>query len=212
MIYEMRTYDLKPGSLTDAIKRFAEAYENRKKVSELAAFWHTELGPLNQLIYVWPYQDLADRARLRATAGKDPNWPPRLAQFSAAQRSEIFVPLRGSPELKPGKIGPVFEMRTYTVAPGDLPLALENWETALPGRNALRPACAVWYTEVGALNKLVHIWSYESFEQRDEIRKQAVETGNWPPTTMAKKEGRRVCAYTSQENKFLKASAFSPVQ
>ena len=46
-IYEMRTYDLKPRSLPEVEKRFGEAYEYRKKYSPLAAFWHTEVGPLN---------------------------------------------------------------------------------------------------------------------------------------------------------------------
>lgn len=45
MIYEMRTYSLVPGSLAEVEKRFGEAYQYRKKYSELAAFWHTEIGP-----------------------------------------------------------------------------------------------------------------------------------------------------------------------
>ena len=63
MIFEIRTYRLKPGSLAEAEKRFGEAYEIRKKHSELAAFWHTEIGPLNEIVHVWPYQNLEERAR-----------------------------------------------------------------------------------------------------------------------------------------------------
>ena len=55
MIYEVRTYDLKPRAVPEVEKRFGEAYEKRKKHSELAAFWHTEIGPLNQIVHVWPY-------------------------------------------------------------------------------------------------------------------------------------------------------------
>ena len=40
MIYEFRTYTLKPRSLGEVEKRYAEAYEYRKKYSPLAAFWH----------------------------------------------------------------------------------------------------------------------------------------------------------------------------
>ena len=71
MIYEMRTYDLKPRSLLEVEKRFGEMYEKRRKYSELAAFWHTEIGPLNQIIHVWPYRDLEERGRIRAAAVKD---------------------------------------------------------------------------------------------------------------------------------------------
>src|SRR5438128_877024 len=71
MIYEMRTYDLKPRSLAEVEKRFGEAYEKRKKYSELAAFWHTEIGPLNQIIHVWGYKDLEERGRIREVAVKE---------------------------------------------------------------------------------------------------------------------------------------------
>ena len=39
MIYEMRTYDLKPRTSAEFIKRFGAAYEKRRKLSQLAAFW-----------------------------------------------------------------------------------------------------------------------------------------------------------------------------
>jgi hypothetical protein len=45
MIYEFRTYTLKPRSLAEVEKRYGEAYEYRKKYSPLAAFWHTEVPP-----------------------------------------------------------------------------------------------------------------------------------------------------------------------
>ena len=44
MIQEIRTYRIVPGSLAEVEKRFGEAYEKRKKYSELTAFWHTEIG------------------------------------------------------------------------------------------------------------------------------------------------------------------------
>jgi len=51
MIYEMRTYDLVPRTVPEVEKRFGEVYEYRKRYSELAAFWHTEIGPLHQVIH-----------------------------------------------------------------------------------------------------------------------------------------------------------------
>ena len=76
MIYEFRTYDIKPGTLAEVEKRFAEAYEFRKTLSPLAAFWHTEIGPLNQIIHVWPYKSLDQRNEVRDQAHKTGAWPP----------------------------------------------------------------------------------------------------------------------------------------
>src|SRR6266513_1838469 len=118
MIYEIRTYRIAPGSLAEVEKRYAEAYEYRKKYSELTAFWHTEIGPLNESVHVWGYKDLAERARLRGEAAKDPNWPPKIREFVQAMRSEIIVPFSFVPEVRPGKLGPIYELRYYTLKPG----------------------------------------------------------------------------------------------
>ena len=53
-----------------------------------------------------------------------------------AQEAEIMIP---APFMRPlGSrdygTGNVYEMRTYTYAPGALPNVLENWEKALPAR------------------------------------------------------------------------------
>ena len=55
MIYEVRTYDLKPGAIPQAEEAFAEGLPHREKYSPIAAFWHTDSGPLNQIIHVWGY-------------------------------------------------------------------------------------------------------------------------------------------------------------
>ena len=173
MIYEVRTYDLKPRAQPEVEKRFGEAYEKRRKYSELAAFWHTEVGPLNQIIHVWGYKDLEERAKVRAAAVADKVWPPAIGEFVVRMQSDIMIPFDISPELKPGKQGPWFEMRTYTYPPGELPVIQENWAKALHVRTQFGPVTAIWYSELGGLNKFVHIWPYKSLDQRNEIREKA---------------------------------------
>ena len=213
MIYEMRTYDLKPHSVPEAEARFAEAYEIRKKHSPLAAFWHTEIGPLNQIIHVWPYKDLAERTKIREEAVKDGTWPPKIKDFIVAMRSEIFTPLSMSPELKPAKVGPYFEMRTYTLANGgELAKLHALWERGIPERTKLSPLCAAWISELGGLNKFVHIWPYKSVDERNRIRDEAKAKEIWPPSLLSKKLGLPGYQMTAQENKILMPSKFSPIQ
>jgi hypothetical protein len=92
MIYELRTYDIRPGTLPEVEQRFADAIEVREKYSPLVGFWHTELGPLNQVLHMWAYEDLNERARIRAEAAKEEKWPPRVTEFCIRQESKILVP------------------------------------------------------------------------------------------------------------------------
>ena len=91
MIIEMRTYTLQPGTVATFEERFAEALPVRAKVSPLAAFWHTEVGPLNRVIHVWPYENLEERTRLRAEATKLQGWPPNTREFVVEQQSDVYL-------------------------------------------------------------------------------------------------------------------------
>lgn len=214
MIYEFRTYDLKPNSLPELERRFAEAYEHRKQFSQLAAFWHTEIGPLNQIVHVWPYKDIAERNKIREIAVKEGagKWPPNSAEFMVRQRSEIFMPFEFSPQIRPGKQGPYFEMRTYTYAAGQLPNITRVWSQTLPDRLKHGPITAALYSDIGGLNQFMHIWPFNSLDERLATRNKLREIGVWPPSIAAKKLGLPQIQLVQQENKILMPSAFSPLQ
>ena len=76
MIYEVRTYTIVPGKVDEFEKKLGEALPYRSKFSPLGACWHTEFGPLNEVIHVWPYNDLEERRRIRYESAQDPRWPP----------------------------------------------------------------------------------------------------------------------------------------
>jgi len=205
MIYEIRTYQVKAGSLPEVEKRFGEAYEHRKKYSPLAAFWHSEIGPLNEIVHVWPYADLAERTRIRAEAGKDPNWPPKTADFILQMHSEILVPFPFVPALAPGKLGPFYELRCYTLKAGTLPDVMKRWESKIGERTKLSPLVLAGGVDLGEANRFIHIWAYTSLDQRMAVRSKARETGVWPPPGGGE-------TLLSQANKILVPAAFSPLQ
>ena len=78
---------LQPGSVPEVEKRFGEALTERVKVSPLGAFFHTEVGPLNRIIHIWPYDDLQHRTRVRSQS--IPDWPPKIQEFIVEMESKI---------------------------------------------------------------------------------------------------------------------------
>ena len=127
MIIEMRTDTLQPGTVATFEERFGQALPARAKVSPLAAFWHTEVGPLNRVIHVWPYEDMAARTRLREEATKQPGWPPNTREFVVEQQSDIYLPAPFSPALQPRQLGGLYEIRIYTFKPGGIPGVIDRW-------------------------------------------------------------------------------------
>ncbi|MEO2141229.1 MAG: NIPSNAP family protein [bacterium] len=205
MIYEVRTYVLKPGSVATFEENFAAALPHREKYSKLGAFWHTEIGPLNQVIHVWPYESVEERNSIREEAGKDPSWPPKNdPDMYVSMNSEIFNP---APFMRPlggnQALGSIYEMRSYTYKVGSINKVIDIWADAVPAREEFSPLAAAMYTDVGGLNKWVHIWAYEDLDQRKNVRAEAIKTPTWPPPTRE--------FLVSQENKIMVPSSFSPM-
>ena len=203
MIYEVRTYTLKPGTVEQFEKNFAEALPYRVKHSPLGAFWHTEIGPLNQVIHVWPYADLNERTRVRAAAAKETHWPPRSDGAILNMQSEVYMP---APFMRPmgnQELGNIYEMRSYTFQPGTMPEVVKRWGECIPYREEYSPLAAGMYTDLGGLNKWVHIWPYKDLNERNRVRDEARGSGHWPPPTRE--------FLVRQENKIMVPAAFSPM-
>jgi hypothetical protein len=143
MFYEVRTYTLRPGTVAEFEERFAKRLPLREHHSKLGAFWHTEFGPLNQVIHVYPYEDLHQRTAVRAAMAQDTarQQLPGGQDLVVAQEAEIMIP---APFMHPlGSrnygTGNVYEMRIYTFAPGDITKVLEGWAKAIPDREKFSP-------------------------------------------------------------------------
>jgi hypothetical protein len=102
MIVEERIYRLHVGCMAE----FLEAYEREglpiqsRILPKLIGFFTTEVGPLNVVVHMWAYADLAERASKRAELQADPGWPGYLAKVRpliAEQENRILVPTRFSP-------------------------------------------------------------------------------------------------------------------
>ena len=206
MIIEVRTYQLKPGSVAEVEKRFGEKLPEREKLSKLTALWHTEVGPLNEITHIWTYDSFEQRMAIRTEAVKTKVWPPAIGEFIVSMQSEIFIPAPFSPSLEPRAVGPLFEIRSYTLAPGALPGMMERWAGKIDERVKLSPLVGAWYSELGGLNKWVHIWAYKDAAERQRIRAEAVARGVWPPG------GGAAGLVVKQENKLVMPAACSPLR
>jgi NIPSNAP len=202
MIFEMRTYRLQPGSLPEVEKRFEEALTERVKVSPLGAFFHTEVGPLNQIIHIWPYDDLQHRTRVRSQS--IPNWPPKNSEFIVEMESKIVNAAPFCPPFTPRQHGNLYEIRTYTMLPGVAQQVVERWAERIEGRVKLSPLAMAGHTELGPLNQWIHVWVYKDANERARIREESRKDGSWPPATRG--------MFVKQENMLVVPASFSPLR
>ncbi len=97
MIVEQRTYTTHPGKIGEYFKHYeAEGLAVQKAIlGRLVGYYQTELGPLNQIVHMWGYTDLNDRAERRAKLFADPVWKgylPKILPLLVSMESKILVP------------------------------------------------------------------------------------------------------------------------
>ena len=169
MIYEFRTYTLQPRTQPEFLKRWTDALPKRLEYSRLAAFWMTEIGPLNQVIHVWEYKDVQERGRIREEVVKAGIWPPKTSDMITDMKSEIMIPQPFSPLLTPSNHGPYFEMRTYTVQEGSsielLHARFREHTSSLFKKHGMQ--IVGYWQPVSKPNVLVYMLAYKDNAARD---------------------------------------------
>ena len=102
----------------------------------------------------------------------------------------------------------IVEERIYTLRPGTAAEYLRVYEEhGLPVQlPILGNLIGYFTTEFGPLNQIIHIWGYDSFEERTRRRAELAKSKDWQAYL-----GKNRDKIVSQENKFLAPAPFSPV-
>jgi hypothetical protein len=102
MIVEERIYTAQPGKSLEYLRMYeAEGLAIQRPIlGNLVGYFTTEVGTLNQIVHLWAYDDLADRATRRAKLLADPRWKAYAAKvvpLLLTQENKILVPAPFSP-------------------------------------------------------------------------------------------------------------------
>jgi len=97
MIVEMRTYTLALGATGRYLKLYGEKglAVQKRILGHLVGYYSVEVGPLNQVVHLWAYDSLDDRAKRRAELWTDKEWLAYVAEVGplvAKQENQILNP------------------------------------------------------------------------------------------------------------------------
>ncbi|MCK9511128.1 MAG: NIPSNAP family protein [Pigmentiphaga sp.] len=99
MLVEQRTYTTVPGKWRDYLALYeAEGMAIQQRIlGRMVGYYTSEIGELNQIVHMWAYQDLNERAERRAALMADPQWLAYVAKMMpllVRQESRILTPAR----------------------------------------------------------------------------------------------------------------------
>jgi hypothetical protein len=99
-VYELRWYRTHVGKAGEWLGHFKAILPVREQYSKNVGLWQTEFAQLNEVVHLWAYRDLNQRAEVRAAVGRDPEWQAFIAKSApllAEMRSVVLNPAPASP-------------------------------------------------------------------------------------------------------------------
>jgi hypothetical protein len=103
----------------------------------------------------------------------------------------------------------IVEMRTYSLTPGSVSKWLRLYEEkGFPvHKEILGNLIGYFHTEIGDVNEVIHMWGYESFEDRQQRRAQLAKHADWQAFL-----ADALPILQTQQIKILSCATFSPIR
>ena len=102
MIVDERIYTLHAGKAPEYLRLYeARGMTVQKKIlGNMLGYFHTEFGPLNQVVHLWGYESLEDRRQRRERLFADDEWLAYLLEarrLILTQENKLLIPAPFSP-------------------------------------------------------------------------------------------------------------------
>jgi len=213
VIYELVTHQIKPAFLDKYLNNYEThvGLSHQLKISDLVASWHVGIGDQDQVVHLWKYQGGyagVDQGLKTLKENKDVQklLKERLECLRHRQ-TQFILPFSYWPVSEARKGNNIYEIRSYILKPGTMIEWGNNWARALNFRQENDEGFAGFFSQVGRLYNVHHIWCYKDMKTRKETREAAWRKPGWDECV----------AYTvplirEMETKILLPNRFSPTQ
>lgn len=228
-VFEMRTYYAAPGKLDELHARFRDhtvALFEKHGIASIG-YWVPIENTDNKLIYVLAYPSREARETSWKEFQADPDWQTARKASEAngklvAKVEQLFMNATDfSPEIKPsrGAGERVFELRTYTTTPGNLPLLHARFRDHTIALFAKHGMTNLFYWQLlpdqkGAENTLVYLLAHASADAAKASFEAFRADPDWIAAKKASEEkgGGSLTVPDGVKSVFLKATDYSPTR
>jgi len=187
VIYELETHNIKPGTSPQYLANY-EKYVNevntRDLNMELAGSWTVGVGDQDQCLHLWKYDGgykTIDQAREKMSTDETlKNLVNDRNQYLRARTNQYLLAFSFWPPVSPRESNNnIYEIRSYFLKPGTMIEWGNNWARAISFRQSNNEAYGGFFSQVGRLYNVHHIWCYGSLEKRREDREMAWRKPGW---------------------------------
>ncbi|KAK9459499.1 NIPSNAP-domain-containing protein [Lipomyces oligophaga] len=214
-VHEITYHHVKPGSSPEYVQLVSEAYpqiaaDPLNKV-KLVGSWRVVVGDQDTFITIWEYNGYAGYHETNYRIHNDPAFVGYLSQLRPMLRSRVnnivqeFSFWGGT--AVPHNLGGLFELRSYDLQPGRLLEWESSWKRGIEHRRKVMEPVGAWFSQLGDLNKVFHLWQFADLEHRRISRDKCWDLKGWADTVH-----ETVPLINKMESNILVPLPFSPLK
>ncbi|KAL2831191.1 hypothetical protein BDW59DRAFT_140641 [Aspergillus cavernicola] len=162
--------------------RMAAAEENRVN---LVGSWRTQVGDNETFVHIWEYQRYEGYHASLHNISCHPEFPAfdrKLKGLIKSKKTSLMQEFSFWPTTPPRRLGGLFELRSYTLHPGNLLEWETHWRRGLKARREVMEGVGAWFVQIGDLNTVHHLWQFANLEERKIRREQSWGIEGWAET------------------------------
>jgi len=188
-VHSIVFHEVKPDKVDEYTELVGSWYPRMAGMPEnkvnLVGSWRTEVGDCDTFVHIWEYQRYTGYHESIHNIQNHPEFAEfdrKLKQLIVSKRTSLMQEFRFWPTSPPRQLGGVFELRSYTLHPGNLLEWETHWQKGLAARREVMEGVGAWFVQIGALNEVHHLWQFADLEERRARREQSWSIPGWGET------------------------------
>lgn len=212
-VHSIVFHEVQPDKVDEYVKLTGEFYPKMANTPEnkvhLVGSWRTEVGDCDTFVHIWEYQRYEGYHESRHSISHHPDFADfnkKLSKLITSKKISLMQEFSFWPTTPPRELGGVFELRSYTLHPGNLLEWETHWRRGLKARREVMEGVGAWFVQIGELNTVHHLWQFANLEERRARREKSWSVEGWSDTVH-----KTVPLIQSMQSRILIPMPWSPV-
>jgi hypothetical protein len=184
-VHSIVFHEVKPDKVDEYAELVGKWYPKMASIPENKVHLVDPLLTLQFLVHIWEYQRYEGYHQSLHNIQSHAEFPAfdaKLRKLITAKHSSLMQEFSFWPTTSPRQLGGIFELRSYTLHPGNLLEWETHWRKGLKARREVMEGVGAWFVQIGDLNTVHHLWQFPNLEERKVRREQSWSVEGWGET------------------------------
>ncbi|XP_028035326.1 protein NipSnap [Bombyx mandarina] len=188
VIYALHTHNIRPDSVDNYLKNYKQhvdlIHSHKAELGcELVGSWTVSVGDMDQALHLFKYVGGFEKIdKAKQLFKQDSSYQLLESERGKMVRSrhlQYLLAFSFWPAGEARSPNNIYEIRSYSLKPGTMIEWGNNWARGLTYRRAQNEAFAGYFSQIGRLYNVHHIWCYKDLQARRETRESTWRNPGW---------------------------------